>query len=121
MCFNPSLLRRRKMPDEAKPASSGASDIIFATGHPPPGTAVAFADGVTNFAHSKSIVKFYLYRTDPSVDASGPYENNIVAQIVMPLDGFVRTALFLNRGIELLVSKGAMSQADVDQLRSELK
>ena len=82
------------MPNEEKAASGGAANLISATGLPPSGTPVAFADGVTNLAHSNSIVKFYLYRTDPTVDNSGPAENRIVGQIVMPIDGFVRTAIF---------------------------
>ena len=99
--------------------SSRTPETIFASGLPPPGTPVAFADGVTNLAHSKYIVKFYLYRTDPDVGGSGPAQNNIVGQIVMPIDGFVRMAVFLNRGVDLLVSNEVISKLDVDNLKFE--
>jgi hypothetical protein len=107
----------RTMPDEEQ--SARTAGLIIAEGLPPPGTPVAFADGVTNLANSKHLVKFYLYRTDPTVDNSGPAKNNIVVQVVMPIDGFVRTAAFLNKGIDQLISNGALTQIDVDNLRSE--
>jgi hypothetical protein len=89
------------MPDEEKPAGRVSPGTIIATGLPPPGTPVAFADGVTNFSQNKHVVKFYLYRTDPDVGGVGPAQNNIVAQVVMPVDGFVQTVLFLNKGVDL--------------------
>jgi hypothetical protein len=107
------------MSDEEKPAGSGASQLILAAGLPPPGTPVAFADGVTNLAHSNNVVKFYLYRTDPDVSNAGPAKNNIVGQIVMPIDGFIRTLLFLNTGIDMLVANGAITTTELDKIKSE--
>jgi hypothetical protein len=98
----PAVCEDDAMADEEKPASSGApiltTQVIPASGPPPPGIPVAFADGVSNFAQSKFVVKFYLFRTDPDVAGGGPSQNNIVTQVVMPIEGFVRSAIYLIEG-----------------------
>jgi hypothetical protein len=110
------------MVDDGNPAGSSApATLIPATGFPPPGTAVAFADGVSSMAHGTSVVKFYLFRTDPDVAGSGSSQNNIVGQIVMPVDGFVLSAVFLYKSIELLISKQLISQLRVDEIKSQVE
>ena len=117
----PVRKRQRAKGSEQKPTSSGAPNlttkVILASGPPPPGTPVAFADGVSNFVQSKYIVKFYLFRTDPDVAGGGPSQNNIVTQIVMPIEGFVRSAILFNRGLEFLIANGAISRPEVDAIK----
>jgi len=113
------------MSDETKPEFSGgaaaAATMIRATGIPPAGTPVAYADGIANLAHGKNVVKFYLLRADPDVAAVGPVQIQVVAQIVMPIDGFVRSIIFLTKTIQtLLIPRGAISQEEVEQIRSEV-
>jgi hypothetical protein len=101
------------MSDEEKPASRETS---LATGFPPLGTPVAFADGVTSISYSTSVIKFYLYRTDSDVGGAPKSQNNIVGQIVMPVEGFVQTAIFLHNTIPSLVEKKVISQSEVDTI-----
>ena len=86
-----------------------------ATGVPPPDTPVVFADGVTNLAYNKYIVKFYLYRTDLDVNAASIFENRVISQMVMPIESFVATIAFLNNSIATLVAAQIISQVEVDR------
>ena len=56
-----------------------------------------FADGILNAAPSANVVRFYLYRSDPDQTGKGEYQNQAIAQVVMPTFGFVHAAIFLRR------------------------
>jgi hypothetical protein len=70
-----------------------------------------FADGALNFNHSPQVVKFYLFRFDPALNASPPMPQ-VAVQVVMPLSGIVQTAAFFNAAIENLVKQGQISEAE---------
>jgi hypothetical protein len=113
------------MPEEDKKPDVPPSEelppphLIPATGFPPENMPTAFADGVANIAPSLTTVKFYLYRTDPDISGAPRYRNAIVAQVVMPIDGFVASVAFLNRSVSRLVEQGALNKEQVDAIYSQ--
>ena len=76
-----------------------------------PGTKIptVFADGVINLANSSHIVKFYLFRFDPSTKDVGRAQIVPCAQVVLPFDGFINTFVFLENAIEKLRAQGIVT------------
>jgi hypothetical protein len=62
-------------------------------------------------------VKFYLYRTDPDTAGAANYHNQIFAQVVLPLFGFVQAAVFFENAIKHFTAVGTIPQAMVDEAR----
>jgi hypothetical protein len=54
---------------------------------PAPSCPTTFADGVLNASVSQHIVKYYLYRFEPSLRGDNQYQTQAVGQIVMPIEG----------------------------------
>jgi hypothetical protein len=87
---------------------------------PPASLPTIYADGIVNLAHSGSLARFYLMRTDPSLDGSERYQVQAFAQVVMPLLALVQTAVFLEIEVKRLVSRGLVDQKFVDEARRVL-
>jgi hypothetical protein len=100
--------------------AEGGPDYFRATGFPPEDLPTIFADFVSNFAPLASTARFYLVRTEPDVSGVNAYKNVPVAQIIMPLDGFVATVLFLNHALEGLVKLGTVRQETVDAVTQSM-
>ena len=80
-------------------------------------------DGVVNVAPDAQEVKIYLYRTegDPALQSQEPVRRNqIIAQVIMPLDAYIQTTLFFNHALRALVDSGAVPQEHVDSTRALL-
>ena len=106
------------MTDEHSGAvSQTPGNVEFARGFPPPTIPTIFADGVLNVAPSPNVVKFYLFRSDPDAGGGSKYKNQVVMQVVMPMHGFVHTALFFERSLKHFLANGTIPQAVVDGLR----
>jgi hypothetical protein len=87
--------------------------------YPPPNFPLLFADNVSNFAYGQSLIRLFFVRNDPSFNVgTDQARSQPIAQLVMPIDGFVATALFFEHVLSLLVSENVLSQARVDELRS---
>lgn len=71
-----------------------------------------FADGVTNFFHSREVAKFYLSRFDPSLTGMGGVQAQSSCQVVMPLSSFMVTAAFFKTAVEALVAQGVLNKDD---------
>ena len=84
---------------------------------PPQSLPTVYADGILNLAHSGSLARFYLMRTDPALDGSERYQVQTVAQVVMPLTALVQTAIFLEGELARLVSSRLVDQKFVDEAR----
>jgi hypothetical protein len=99
-------------------ANAEARPITYqpATGFPPEGLPTVFADFASNMAPLSATARFYLVRTEPDVSGVNAYKNVPVAQIIMPLEGFAATVVFLNRALEGLVRNGAVRKETVDAL-----
>ena len=88
-----------------------------------PGVPKIFCDGVVNVAPSAQDVRFYLYRTDrdsadgQTLQPQQPMsKNQIIAQIIMPLDAYIQTAVFFNRALEALVDSGMVTQERINDI-----
>jgi hypothetical protein len=84
---------------------------------PAPTIPTVFADGVMNLAPSTNVVKFYLYRIDPSMKGGSNYLNQAFAQVVMPLVGFAQTAVFFELALKDLVKRGLVTDEQMAAAR----
>ncbi|WP_416897574.1 MAG: hypothetical protein ACMVY4_19235 [Minwuia sp.] len=91
-------------------SDQGATESVFA----PSGTPVAYAEFVSNLAYSREVVKYYFVRNDPAINAVGPAQPNVVAQVVMSTPGFLATAAFFSRMVSQMVREGVVTQEQVD-------
>lgn len=90
-----------------------------AAAYPPANFPTLFTDGISNASYGQSIVRLYLARGDPSF-SEGTIEARTqpIAQLIMPLDGFVVTALFFERLLSRLIAGHVVNQARIDELRA---
>jgi hypothetical protein len=88
--------------------------IPIQEGHPPATLLTIFADGVPNLSPSPQVAKFYLYRTEAHTTGAGPAQNQIVAQVVMPVPGFLSMVAFFDYAVENFIKQGTFSQKDWD-------
>jgi hypothetical protein len=81
---------------------------------------VLFADGVTSTAWGPGIVKFYFFRSDPEFRATPNAGTNETptTQVVMPVAGFVATAILFEQTVQRLIEQNAITQDDVDRARA---
>jgi len=86
-------------------------------GYPPATLPTIFADGIVNAAPSVNAMRFYLFRTDPEQRGKAEYQNQVVAQVVMPLAGFVASYVFLEKAVKKFISDGTISQEMVTTFR----
>lgn len=87
--------------------------------YPPPNFPLLFADNVSNFAYGQSLVRLYFTRSDPSFnEATTEPRTQPIVQLIMPVDGFVATALFFEQVLSRLVADNVISTARIDELRS---
>jgi hypothetical protein len=77
-----------------------------------------FADGVINFNRNQEVVRFYLSRLDPPLDAEGRPDLRSIAQVVMPVSRFLETAAFFENVLSRLVADGVVKEDDVQKVRS---
>lgn len=84
---------------------------------PPPHFPTVFADGVMSIANSPSVVKFYLFRYEPSFSGSGQSHNQSFAQVVMPMDAFASTFALFERAVTQYIEQGLITKERLDQLR----
>jgi hypothetical protein len=83
-------------------------------GFPPAHLPTVYADGIVNLAPSPSVVRFYLFRSDPEQAGKAEYKNQIFAQVVMPVAGFVQMATFFEEALRRFVAQGVIPQQMVD-------
>ena len=76
-----------------------------------------FADGILNAAPSANVVRFYLYRSDPDQTGKGEYQNQVIAQVVMPTLGFLHAAVFFEKAVKFFVAQGSLPADLVETLR----
>ena len=84
---------------------------------PPSQFPTVFADGVMSIANSASVVKFYLYRFEPSFSGSGQSRNQAFAQVVMPMDGFAAAFALFERAVSQYVAQGLLPKERLDGFR----
>jgi hypothetical protein len=78
----------------------------------------AFADGVMSIANSPAVVKFYLFRFEPSFSGNGQSQTQPFAQVVMPIDGFAATFSFFEAAVKKYIEQGLITESRLDELRN---
>jgi hypothetical protein len=87
---------------------------------PPLNFPLIFTDGVLQMSYGHSMVRMYLARHDPSLNP-----NNInaatrpFAQLVMPLNGFLETALFFEATLSRLLNEKIITEQQLNELRAQ--
>lgn len=76
-----------------------------------------FADGVLNLSPSPQIARFFLSRVDPHFTNRDLYQIMPCAQVIMPMAGFVHTAVFFEKALRDLVAKGVITAEQVETAR----
>jgi hypothetical protein len=89
--------------------------------YPPADIPTIFIDGVMNLANSRYVVKCYLARFDPSIDAKSPYEAHVIAQLIMPIPSFIDTYAFFESGVRRMIKDGVASSDDVERARASYR
>jgi len=84
---------------------------------PPASFPTVFADGVSNLTPGPGVVKFYFTRTDAGFQSLVKFITHPFAQVIMPTVPFVQMAIFFERSVAALVSRGKITQAEVDEIR----
>lgn len=95
--------------------SSGAAPtapvtiIPLTEGFPSSALPTVFADGIANVAPANGVIRFYLYRSDPDQVGGPAYKNQAIAQVVMPVSGFLQAAAFFEKSVDFFVSQGTIA------------
>ena len=103
------------MSDNDKPSSASSYELFpVTTGFPSAQIPTVFVDGFLNVAPGDGIVKFYLYRTDPDQLGAPKFQNQVVAQIVMPISGFIHSIVFAKDTIKKLAANNPTIKAHLE-------
>jgi hypothetical protein len=76
-----------------------------------------YADGVANVAHGPGMVRTYLVRFDPSLIEAGNARPSLVAQLIMPTNGFLTIALFFEAQVKSMLKSGDVTEAQIAEVR----
>jgi hypothetical protein len=77
-----------------------------------------YAESVMSLAHANGVVKFYLFRLEPSFKGDNTSATVPSLQVVMPYAGFVGAAVFFNRQMAAMLKLGALTQAQIDAVNA---
>jgi len=78
---------------------------------------VVYVDGVTGVAPGPHIVKFVLSRLEPSLQGQDKILTQPIAQIAMPLPGFLQMAFFFENAIKDMQTKGLLTAEQLAEVR----
>jgi len=95
--------------------------ISIEEGFPHSTVPTIFCDGIANLAPSPHVVKFYLFRQDPDQTGKPKYKNQILAQIVMTVPGFIYTVLLGEQALKQFVEQGTIPQETIDNIKSSIQ
>lgn len=76
-----------------------------------------YADGIANVAHGPGIIRSYLIRFDPSLKEVADARPTLVAQLIMPTNGFLMMATFFDAQVQSLIKSGEVTQEQLDGVR----
>jgi hypothetical protein len=96
------------------------SDNTPAPIYPPSTLPTVYADGILNLSNTQQVVKMYLTRHDPSLGPEDdlPQQQQVFAQLLMPVAAFVQSVLFLEAAMNRLAKTNVVKQADIDESRA---
>jgi hypothetical protein len=96
------------------------SDVPPVNIFPPANFSTVYIDGITNINITTNVVKLYLFRNDPSIDGSAQLRQTTFAQLVLPLEAFIPTVIFLSGALDDMVAQGTVAQSQVDTLKQQM-
>jgi hypothetical protein len=100
---------------EAERTSDGSEPVF-----PDRDIPILFADGVASIVRGlNGIFKFYLVRYDPNLRVKGGAREQIAAQIVMPKESFIATALFFEQQLKVMVAREEISEEELAATRAQ--
>lgn len=76
-----------------------------------------FADGVISQNWGPGISKFYFGRLDADPEAKQDATSVTVAQIIMPVEGFVSMVAFFEHRLKAMLAQGIVTQDALDKSR----
>jgi|SRR5215213_325589 len=88
---------------------------------PPADLPTVFCDGFSAYAHSPQFVKLYLARVDPSLNATGKSQLQVIQQLVMPIPGVVNALAFFEVIFGRLREQGFASDGDLEAARASFR
>ncbi|MCA6105112.1 MULTISPECIES: hypothetical protein [Bradyrhizobium] len=100
------------MSDEA-PVSGPAPTAVRIV----PDIPTIFADGSISQSWGPGVSKFYFGRIDADPHVQGAPTSTVVAQVIMPTEGFVAMVTFFEHRLKMMVEAGAVSQETIDRSR----
>ena len=62
-------------------------------------------------------MKYYLFRLEPSLKADNKFLAQAVAQVVLPVEGFVSAYLSFEKQVNRMIDTGIFTKARVDEMR----
>ena len=74
-----------------------------------------------NFAPSPTVVKFYFGRLDPSLNGSNNVLARPVAQVVMPMPGFLQMAAWFEINVKKLIQEGRLTEEQVAEAAKSIE
>src|SRR4051812_27166798 len=103
--------------DEAGPKPEAPQRAYNPRDYPPPTLPTIYSEGVWSASISPGVIKFYLVRTDASIKSDGTNHAAIIAQVVMPIVGFIQSVDFLQSYLNMMIENGTISKELVAQTR----
>jgi len=102
----------------AENSGSTGAEPIPPPEYPSPHFPVVFADGASNAAWGRGVIKWYFYRSEPAMlNPGAPARDAAFAQVVMPVDAFAQMSAFFDQLVKSLVKDNHITQERVDQFR----
>jgi len=97
--------------------NSTLSNLVETEEYPPSTLPQIYSEGVTGFIPGPEVIKFYLYRLLPKVHGRQKHTLRPAAEVAMALSVFVKTVVFFDRTLEILISRGYLTQEQIDSAR----
>jgi hypothetical protein len=104
------------MPENGEKKTKTIAELVG--NYPVKDLPVIFADFVPATGRQAGAVKFYLMRNDPSISGDSTFNPQLVAQVIMPVVGFVTTAVFFENELENMITAGELKAEMVEELRA---
>jgi hypothetical protein len=102
------------------PTEQPAFTFTPAAGFPPANLPTLYADGIASIAPGLHVVKFYFARVASETSGTNQYANQVVCQVIMPIDGFVASIVFLDHVLKNMVENKAIDGTIVENARALL-
>lgn len=108
------------MADEKSAIGPAVQTIPIQAGFPSPDFPTIYVDGVTSLVPGAQVVKIYMGRVEPSLNAEPKSQTTAVLQLVMPANGFLQTAAFFNTQMQRMVREKMVTEEQVEAAKKSV-